>query len=859
MLRTLLIVLCLFPSGNASAAGSSPRKDATQLLRQKCVQCHGGQKTKGQMNLAGLLQRKFSFDDVEDWSRVFAEIQSGNMPPEDADKALLPKEEKIILQALLDKLGQGNHGQTRRMLTPDEFKNSITDLFQIDLQNYDPYGDLHAYISPEHKFLTVDSSRLMNRFYLKALMDGTERILREYQSGNQPVPGKARGPQMTAKQKETRERRKAQARQRYEDLKTELLKDGSLSDDDHRLLEQRKYDSLQGRLEGEIARRTPKSKNYTSTMRFPMKMSPKIKDTTDGFFEYADDHWGIRGKSWIGNNNMPIMLLGGYGQQFRILPPGRYRLTLRATATDRDTISNVPDIQSEETAWSNQDRLESELCKLTVFKDANRTKTRSDPLTRATPIGAFYIEDGVIKDYTLDVSFHWNTQLGVLFENGVANVIQAAGRHPIMDFDENDEVVYARAEKKLPTIRIYDVTLEKIGDVPRGELYVRDIDSFDDDEAREKVRAFASLAGLGESRKFEQFYESLSRAGDEPFDAYVATLKWLFATSDFLYLDPTSSNLPDRLRHASYSLLKTVPSPTFKQAFAKYAQGEIDAATFTDIVVSDPRFKKFTRSFAHQWLELSEISQNAPDRAKFAPFYDDNLQAEFEQESAAYLHHLFVENRKLIELVDSDFQFVSDELAVLYGIENVRHNDVRKVPARRPSRQLGILSQAGLMTAQANGVEDLPFRRAKWISENILDKKIPPPPDEIDVAEFGRTENKDFASRIEAHKSSPDCRTCHRLIDPIAIDMEMFDVLGRLKRDAFTPAQIDAHVKSLQKTITSSERKIASAFAKNLHTFITGRKPGIRDLQQIDQILDKAKAEGYRAKNILAAIIAQGL
>lgn len=121
------------------------------------------------------------------------------------------------------------------------------------------------------------------------------------------------------------------------------------------------------------------------------------------------------------------------------------------------------------------------------------------------------------------------------------------------------------------------------------------------------------------------------------------------------------------------------------------------------------------------------------------------------------------------------------------------------------------------------------------------------------------TENKGFASRIEAHKASPDRRTCHRLIDPIAIDMEMFDVLGRLKRAAFTRGQIETHPKSLQKTNTSSERKIASAFAKNLHSFITGRKPGIRDLQQIDQILDEAKGEGYRAKDILAAIIAQGL
>lgn len=862
-MKTFVLLLCatfLAPAALLSDPGDTDSKESSYkrvngILKNNCVKCHGGEKTKGDINLVAMLDRHISFDDVDNWSKVFSQIQSGNMPPDDEEEPLAEAEEKIILLALQNKLGNRGNGRTERMITPDEYKNSIADLFQLDLKNYDPIGDLYAFVSPEHKFCTVESSRMMNRFYVTALMDGTERIIRGYHAGNKPPPGKPKSPQLNEKQKKKREERKAKEKQAILELKEELSKDGSLSPEDLKVIEEKKYGKLQGRLEGEIAKRTPKSTNYTTTFKFPMKMSPKIKDTTDGFFEYAADHWGIRGKSWIGNNNMPIMLLGGYGQQFRMLPPGKYRLTIKATATDRDTIANVPGVQSEETAWSNNNRLESEWCKLVVFKDANRTKTRSDPLTQATPVGAFYIEDNKIKEYSLDVTFHWNTQLGILFENGVANVIKAAGRHPIMHYDDKDTIVYAKAEHKLPTIRIYDVTLEKIGDVSMGDLYIHDKASFDDHAAKEKIQTFVASTYLDDTSTYTDFYDTLRESGTTPFDAYVDTLKWLFMTSSYLYIDGRGNDFKDHLRYASYSLLKTVPTKEFAGWFESYHSGKMKVKEFTHHIVESKSFENFVSSFSRQWLHLSEIDQNAPDRAKYAPFYDDNLEEDFQNESASYIKYLFTDNRPLSELVESDYHFINDKLAVLYGIKQVRHHDIRKVDAGDSHSRMGILSHAGFMVATANGVEDLPFRRSKWISENILDKVIPPPPDEIDGSAFGKAERQDFSSRIDAHISSESCRECHKLIDPIAIDIHMFDVLGRFKKEEFSADDAERHLKSLKKTIASSERRIASAFTKNLITFINGREPGINDLQIVNQIMDETKKEGFRAMDILVEVI----
>jgi hypothetical protein len=83
----------------------------------------------------------------------------------------------------------------------------------------------------------------------------------------------------------------------------------------------------------------------------------------------------------------------------------------------------------------------------------------------------------------------------------------------------------------------------------------------------------------------------------------------------------------------------------------------------------------------------------------------------------------------------------------------------------------------------------------------------------------------------------------------------MFDVLGRFKKEEFSADDAERHLKSLKKTIASSERRIASAFTKNLITFINGREPGINDLQIVNQIMDETKKEGFRAMDILVEVI----
>jgi hypothetical protein len=72
--------------------------------------------------------------------------------------------------------------------------------------------------------------------------------------------------------------------------------------------------------------------------------------------------------------------------------------------------------------------------------------------------------------------------------------------------------------------------------------------------------------------------------------------------------------------------------------------------------------------------------------------------------------------------------------------------------------------------------------RGKWVLEVLIGMAPPPPPPNIPALE----ETKDahgsrllsVRERMEEHRSKPACQSCHRVIDPIGLALENFDVVG---------------------------------------------------------------------------------
>lgn len=113
--------------------------NAYAAIQAKCLDCHGGKKEKGGVNLKRLEKDPQVLQEYELWSRVQEAIASGDMPPDDS-KALTEAERKALLgwvDSSLDKVARSNAGDPGpvmlRRLTNSEYDYSIRDLTGISL------------------------------------------------------------------------------------------------------------------------------------------------------------------------------------------------------------------------------------------------------------------------------------------------------------------------------------------------------------------------------------------------------------------------------------------------------------------------------------------------------------------------------------------------------------------------------------------------------------------------------------------------------------------------------------------------------------------------------------------------------
>ena len=107
----------------------------------------------------------------------------------------------------------------------------------------------------------------------------------------------------------------------------------------------------------------------------------------------------------------------------------------------------------------------------------------------------------------------------------------------------------------------------------------------------------------------------------------------------------------------------------------------------------------------------------------------------------------------------------------------------------------GLLGHGSILTLTSHADRTSPVLRGKWVMEVLLGTPPPPPPPNVPdleataEAEDGRL--RTVRERLEQHRANPACASCHRMIDPIGLALENFDVTGAWRiRDNGSP--IDA-------------------------------------------------------------------
>ncbi|MBA4019656.1 MAG: hypothetical protein C0483_21025 [Pirellula sp.] len=318
-------------------------------------------------------------------------------------------------------------------------------------------------------------------------------------------------------------------------------------------------------------------------------------------------------------------------------------------------------------------------------------------------------------------------------------------------------------------------------------------------KAREWLSAFATKAWRRPVREVEttnllKLYRDASAQGVSFDSAIKVPLLTVLLSRDFLYrgreadtfvvcannpqapLPLGSYALATRL---SFFLWASIPDDELLElAAADKLRDPVILADQAKRMLKDPRAASLATDFAAQLWGFGDFGNfTGPDEKRFSEFTPALRNAMLE-EVTLFLTDLIQNDQPLTALIDADYTFANGDLAQLYGLEREPTGFER---VALPSGRGGLPTMALFLTKTSVPLRTSPVQRGVWIVEQLLGRRVPPPPanagqiseDEQDASGLSIRE------QLARHRADDACAACHARIDPFGIALEGFDPIGR--------------------------------------------------------------------------------
>ena len=284
-------------------------------------------------------------------------------------------------------------------------------------------------------------------------------------------------------------------------------------------------------------------------------------------------------------------------------------------------------------------------------------------------------------------------------------------------------------------------------------------------------------------------------------------------------------------------------------------------------LLADRRSDVLASRFAAQWLRLQDLEKINPD-VRIYPDFDEQLKTSMLHETELFFRYIVREDQPVGDLFSADYTFVDERLAKHYGIPNVIGSQFRKVSYPDGRRQ-GLLGHGSILTLTSHADRTSPVLRGKWVMEVLLGTPPPPPPPNVPdleataEAEDGRL--RTVRERMEQHRANPVCASCHRMIDPIGLALDNFDVTGAWRiRDNGMPVDASSTFydgtpltgpADLRQALLKRSGVLVQNFAENLMTFALGRRLGHEDMPAVRAVVRHAGTEHDRLSAFVLGIV----
>jgi len=329
------------------------------------------------------------------------------------------------------------------------------------------------------------------------------------------------------------------------------------------------------------------------------------------------------------------------------------------------------------------------------------------------------------------------------------------------------------------------------------------------------------------------------KEGSDLIDALAQELQAIVTSAPFLYRgvlvepNPGESSQVDPYELAerlSYFLWADMPDEellTLARSGKLLDEGEYQRQI--NRMLDSPKARSLTHHFAKEWLQFSEIYK-VDNRVYIANALQD--------QPYDFINYLIVENRPLMELIDSDTTFTNFHLRNFYaadmdqlekyetacGIEK-ESLPLQKIRLENTPGRGGLLTMPGILA-----MNEGPIVRGVWMLERIVGDHLGEPPPNVEPVKVKLGDTRSFREKFSEHRSNSTCAVCHNRIDALGFALQAYDVDGAyfLAKD-YTRQRLRRRRANAPSTFPTSEELDSAG------QLPTGEK--FQDFEQLKEIL----------------------
>jgi hypothetical protein len=187
----------------------------------------------------------------------------------------------------------------------------------------------------------------------------------------------------------------------------------------------------------------------------------------------------------------------------------------------------------------------------------------------------------------------------------------------------------------------------------------------------------------------------------------------------------------------------------------------------------------------------------------------------------------------------------------------------------------GVLGMAGVLTYLTDGFRTLPVRRAAYVKDVLWNEPAKPPPPNAGDLPAIKGKNLTVRERLEQHRNSASCASCHARLDPFGMALENYDAIGKwrerqngegMRGDDKSPA-LDVSgalpsgrefhsVAEYKQALLAERDHFVRGFSKKMLTYALGRSVGATDRELVDGVVRSLESNDFRIQSLVQAVVA---